>query len=176
MLSIYLAVYIASKTATVYIASKTAVEVNKNNPLPLKKPNIPHPQSQNKDEMKIKTKLESKRQANKDQEKNNYLHQFTKTLFEIIKENTHSRNINNKSQKIISQLWKEAIMSLYMDDSYDNEMIQDLFTNLLEMIHISEGNSGDMDQTNPAHDESNHPATSAENIQKILKPILQQLQ
>ena len=128
---------------------------------------------------------------------NNHLHQFTKILIEIIKENTHPKHTNKNSQKIISQLWKEAIMSLYMDNSYDNEMIRDLFNNLLEiveiaqrtpsphytsnspdnhnnflkMVHISTDNSGATDKTNPIPNEPDHPAVNVKDAQKA--PSLQ---
>ena len=74
ILSIYLAIYVASRAATMYVASKQTVEANINNPLPMEKPDNQQ--------------------------------QFTKTL---------PIDLNNKSKKLMSQLWKEALMSLYMD-------------------------------------------------------------
>ena len=79
--------------------------------------------------------------------------QFTKTL---------PINLNNKSKKLMSQLWKEALMSLYMDKSYSNKIFQNQITNLLEMIHIYGEVLSFTEQTNPAH----HPATDTKKSKK----------
>ena len=95
-----------------------------------------------------------------------HIHQITQTLLEFIKENVHPKQKSKNTQKIISRLWKEAIISLYTDNSYKNEIFNDFFNNLLATLYqdISQDNSGTTtDHTNPLTSEPDHPADNADN-------------
>ena len=171
----------------IYAASQTAIELNNSKEkYPMRhtkdvKPftdneeyrtNILHPNKKNKDKIETRMEPEFIWQTNnyiKEEEGNKHLHQLTKTLFKITKEHTHPKHRNKKYQMILTQLWKEAIMSRYMINNHDEGMIQDLLINLLEIL--SESDSDTSDQTNPVPNEPDYPAANAKDTRETPSPI-----
>ena len=57
-----------------------------------------------------------------------------------------------------------------MDNSHDNEMIQDLFNNLIEILHASVNYSNANGQTNPVPNKPDLPASNIKKAQKNPSP------
>ena len=116
ILSIYVAIYMASKTTTIYSKFKPAKETS--NPLSIKKSDAQQPQNQNRI-------LSPKEQAYKDQERNNHPHRFTKTLSKTSDKNTNKSNKNRILDHLKTIITPEGTSDEKTDNTFQSDTAKD---------------------------------------------------